>query len=117
MTRIVISLLPGGSAALGQSQCKPIGHVGRFVIYPADDSGGIAFGNPPPSGQEYLSRPGHTFSATLADGARVDVSPSIWASPTGEHVVILACKGATKNQIIDAARTALRLREAQPSST
>jgi hypothetical protein len=117
MTKIVISLLPSGSAALGQVRRKPLGRIGRFVIYPAEDRSGIAFGNPPTLGQEHLSRPGHMFSADLADGSRADVTPSIWASTTGEHVVVLAGKTATKTQIIDAARTALRLWEAQPIST
>jgi hypothetical protein len=117
MTKIVISLLPNGYAALGRTHRKPIGRVGRFVIYPAEDRGGIGFGNPPALGQEHLSRPGHMFSADLADGTRADVSPSIWASTTGEHVVVLAGKAATKMQIIDAARTAFRLWEAHPLST
>jgi hypothetical protein len=114
MTKIAISLLPSGSAALGQNPCRPLGHVGRFVIYPAKVSDGLGFRSPPPLGHEHLSRPGHMFSAALSDGKRVDVSPSIWASPKGEHVVVLACKNATRMQIIEAARMALLCREEQP---
>ena len=117
MSKIVISLLPSGSAALGPTHRAPLGHIGRFVIYPVDDHGGFTFGSPPPLGQEYLSRPGHMFSAARADGSRANVFPSIWASATGEQVVVLAGKTATKTQIIDAARTAFRLWETRPCPT
>ena len=117
MFEIMISLLPSGSPALGRTHRKPIGHVGRFTIYPADDHGGLTPGSPLPLGQEYLSRPGAMFTAARADGTKVNVSPSIWTSTTGERVVVFAGKTATKNQIIDAARMAFGLREIHPSPT
>ena len=117
MLKIVISLLPSGSPALGRTHRKSIAHIDRFTVYPADDHGGFAPGNPLPLGQEYLSRPGHMFSAARADGTTINVSPSIWTSATGEHVVVLAGQTATRTQIIDAARTAFRLRETYPAPT